>query len=161
LKEQGIYLHEALIWGIATAYTINDLVEPELRDNSSINMCNKELLWNCPLFLSAFLTSVLSVPALAQSSCSSTISASYPAPSVARGYAARIVANGLSKPRGMIFDSEDHLLVVESGKGITALTFKDAGGNCLTVSKSETVIDDKSVRLHRSDAIHSPIGHVE
>lgn len=50
-----------------------------------------------------------------------------PTPSVASGYAATLVATGLSSPRGAIFDASGHLLVVERGKGVTALTFDGAG----------------------------------
>lgn len=78
-------------------------------------------------------------------SCSTTLTASYPAPSLAPGYVARLVANGLRRPRGIKFDSSGALLVVEQNVGITALTIADAGSNCLSVSSKKTVISDPSL----------------
>jgi len=89
---------------------------------------------------------LLPAHSLGLSSCSiPTSSASYAAPSVAAGYIARIVANGLQKPRSLRFDSSGHLLVVEAGKGITALTLKDAGGACVGVSSKSAVLNDASL----------------
>jgi hypothetical protein len=93
------------------------------------------------------LISFVFVPILAQTSCSTTISAGYPAPTLGNGYSARIIANGLSNPRSIKFDSAGNLLVVQSGKGITALALKDGGGNCLSVTKMQDVITDSSVRM--------------
>jgi glucose/arabinose dehydrogenase len=94
-------------------------------------------------YLSLALLPALS---LAQSSCSiATSSASYAAPSVAAGYTARIIASGLKKPRSLRFDSKGRLLVVESGKGITALTLKDAGGACVGVSSKSAVLNDATL----------------
>jgi glucose/arabinose dehydrogenase len=85
--------------------------------------------------------------ALAQTSCSSpsSITPKYPAPSVAAGYHANIIANGLNTPRGLVFDSSGNLLVVESGKGITALTLDDGGGSCLSVKSSTLVVNDTTL----------------
>ena len=79
------------------------------------------------------------------SSCPSPASSHLPAPSVAPGYESRLIASGLTAPRGLIFDSAGHLLVVEQGKGVTALTLKDNGGSCLSVSQRSTVVSDSSV----------------
>ena len=81
----------------------------------------------------------------AVAACSPTLTASYPAPSVAKGFVAHLVANGLSKPRGLKFDSAGNLLVVESGVGVTALTFHNTSANCLTVSKKTTVVTNSSL----------------
>ncbi|KAK0878337.1 hypothetical protein LTR87_007875 [Friedmanniomyces endolithicus] len=78
-------------------------------------------------------------------SCSSTLTASYAAPSVASGYVARLVANNLTKPRGIKFDSNGALLVVEQDVGITALTLADAGQGCLSVASRKTVINDTTL----------------
>jgi len=80
-------------------------------------------------------------------SCSGmpTISAKYSAPSIAPGYTARIIASGLRKPRSIKFDSSGRLLVVESGKGITALSLNDQGGSCIQASGNSTVIADTSL----------------
>jgi hypothetical protein len=88
--------------------------------------------------------------ALAQSSCSlPSLSMGIATPSMADGYAMRLVATGLSRPRGIIFDHNDRLLVVEQRQGISALTLNDQGGNCIGVSSTDTVVDDSSVRLRR------------
>ncbi|KAK0268334.1 hypothetical protein LTR35_015628 [Friedmanniomyces endolithicus] len=78
-------------------------------------------------------------------SCSSTLTASYAAPSVASGYVARLVANNLTKPRGIKFDSNGALLVVEQDVGITALNLADAGQGCISVSSRRTVINDATL----------------
>nr|POE47656.1 hypothetical protein CFP56_00987 [Quercus suber] len=90
------------------------------------------------------IASLLATAVIAQSSssCSSTLTASYPAPSVAAGYVARLVAQNLSMPRGIKFDASDNLLVVESGKGVTALTFTTADGQCISESSRKTVVSD-------------------
>jgi glucose/arabinose dehydrogenase len=85
--------------------------------------------------------------AVAQTSCSVTLTASYPTPSVAAGFSARLIANGLTAPRGIIFDSQGHLLVVEQGSGIVALSLTDDGGDCLSVASKGTVVNDTSVCL--------------
>jgi hypothetical protein len=80
------------------------------------------------------------------SSCSAPVlTASYPTPSVASGYEARIVASGLQSPRGIKFDTKGRLLVVEQDLGIQAITFNDGGGNCLSVQSKESVVDDGDV----------------
>ena len=53
-----------------------------------------------------------------------SVDASVAASSVARGYVFRLVANGLSRPRKIHFDDEGHLLVVDTGVGVRALTKK-------------------------------------
>ena len=92
----------------------------------------------------AFATCVQSQSTSIASSCSSTIK-SPATPSVAPGYVARLVANKLSTPRGITFDSQDNLLVVESGTGITALKISDDGGGCISSPSRKTVIDDTSL----------------
>lgn len=94
----------------------------------------------------AAFTAITSL-ASAQSSCSSTLTPTNSVqPSVASGYRMQLVATGLSKPRGIEFDTAGNLLVVEQGTGdLTALTFQENGG-CVTVSKTDTVISGQSVR---------------
>ena len=81
------------------------------------------------------------------SDCPVSVSTSVPKPSTAPGYEARLVATGLRKPRGIIFDRAGNLLVVESGRGVTALTLKDYGGACVGVESRESLVDDPDVRL--------------
>ena len=77
-----------------------------------------------------------------QSSC---LQPSYAAPSVASGYVAQLVATGFSYPRGIKFDTEGALLVVESGTGITALNLEYSHDGCISESSRKTVIDDKTL----------------
>jgi predicted permease len=93
----------------------------------------------------AAVLAALSSIVVAQTSCSSSIAPSYSAPVVAKGFSARIVANGFNGPRMITFDSEGHLLILEKGQGITAVTFNDAGGNCLSVASQHMVVNDTSV----------------
>jgi hypothetical protein len=79
------------------------------------------------------------------SSCSTTISNSYPAPSVASGWEARLITKDIKAPRGIIFDSEGHLLVVSKSFGIVNLELKDNGGTCITVAKQTTLIESPDV----------------
>jgi glucose/arabinose dehydrogenase len=83
----------------------------------------------------------------AQTSCTSqsSITPKYPEPSVAAGYHANIIANGLSSPRGIVFDSSGNLLVVQAGIGISALTLNDGGGSCLTVKSTISVVNDTTL----------------
>ncbi|KAF2704490.1 soluble quino protein glucose dehydrogenase [Pleomassaria siparia CBS 279.74] len=73
--------------------------------------------------------------------CSSTIAPRY-TPLVASGYSVQVVASGLSAPRGIIFDSEGHLLVVQQGYGISSLNLTDDGGACVRAGEPTDVIRD-------------------
>ena len=92
-----------------------------------------------------FPSAVVALAQASVSSCPTTVSASVPAPSVAKGYTARLIGNGLSSPRGITFDSAGHLLVVQSGVGIEALTLTDDGGACLSVASQKTVVSVSTV----------------
>ncbi|KAF2199037.1 soluble quino protein glucose dehydrogenase [Delitschia confertaspora ATCC 74209] len=74
--------------------------------------------------------------------CSTTISPKYAAPSLAPGWEAMVVASGLTKPRGIIFDSNGHLLLVQEGHGISSLELRDNGGACVRARKLTDVIAD-------------------
>jgi hypothetical protein len=93
----------------------------------------------------------------AQTSCSVTLSANYPTPSVATGYEARLIANGLTAPRGIIFDNQGHLLVVEQGSGIVGLTLADDGGPCLSMISKETIINDTTVSRVLKSSLHQSL----
>ncbi|KAK3632854.1 hypothetical protein LTR22_020405 [Elasticomyces elasticus] len=101
--------------------------------------------YTCLIGYAATLLAAASAQSSAAASCSPTLSASYAAPSVAEGYIARLVANNLTKPRGIKFDSQGALLVVEQLSGITALTLVDAGQDCLSVGSRKTVINDTTL----------------
>jgi glucose/arabinose dehydrogenase len=97
------------------------------------------------------LVILLAASTLAQSgtttapSCSKTLTPKNGAPVVASGYSAQVIAQGLTKPRGIIFDSKARLLVVQQGKGIVAITFDDQGGVCLGSPKVQTLVEDNDV----------------
>ncbi|PNP47326.1 hypothetical protein TGAMA5MH_01142 [Trichoderma gamsii] len=97
------------------------------------------------LSLIVALSSLLSGIASAQQSCSNNLSVTYPAPVAASGWQFRLVANGFTRPRGIAFDSDGGLLVVESGAGVTHLTLDDEGGTCLTVRSKKRVIADENL----------------
>lgn len=78
-------------------------------------------------------------------SCSNTLKVDYPAPVAASGWSYRLVANGFTKPRGIVFDKDGGLLVVDSGEGLVHLTLKDEGSTCLSVGDKKTLISDKQV----------------
>ncbi|KAI7662954.1 soluble quino protein glucose dehydrogenase [Hortaea werneckii] len=77
--------------------------------------------------------------------CGSTFTTDHPAPQVADGYVARLVADSLTSPRGIKFDSAGNLLVVEQESGITALTFNVTDGDCITETSMTSVINDTSL----------------
>ena len=96
--------------------------------------------------VAALLTQVtLAQSSIGSASCSPTLSASYAAPSVAEGFVARLVANNLTSPRGIKFDSQGALLVVEQEVGVTALNLVDAGRDCLSVGSRRAVITDSTL----------------
>ncbi|KAK5104587.1 hypothetical protein LTS08_002478 [Lithohypha guttulata] len=75
----------------------------------------------------------------AQSSCISPSGRIQP--SVASGYSLQVVATGLAKPRGLTFDSQGHLLVVQQGSGsLTSYTIDESNG-CTTLGNNATVVD--------------------
>lgn len=78
----------------------------------------------------------------AQSQCSPTLTASYPAPSLASGYKAQLIAQNLTNPRGIKFDDQDNLLVIQQGVGVSVHTIVDLGNDCLSVSASKLVVNN-------------------
>jgi len=104
------------------------------------------------LCAAALIGTAAAQSSIASASCSPTLSASVAAPSVAEGYIVRLVANNLTKPRGIAFDSQGALLVVEQNSGITALSLVDGGQGCLSVGSRRTVIDDATLNVSRPSA---------
>jgi glucose/arabinose dehydrogenase len=82
---------------------------------------------------------------IAQKGCSVNLPPATTAPIVASGFTARVFANGLTKPRGMVFDTEGNLLVVQNGRGIIAIKLKDDGGSCVSAAGTQSVVADTSV----------------
>lgn len=98
----------------------------------------------------AITTTALISTTLAQSSnstCSTILNPSYEAPVVGSGWTAQLIANDLTKPRGMVFDSTGALLVVQQGVGILRVTFTDNGGTCLAVNQTSTLVANTDVSL--------------
>lgn len=83
--------------------------------------------------------------AQAAATCANALKPSYSAPVVGAGYTAQLIATGLKKPRGILFDREGGLLVVQQGTGIQRLTFTDSGGTCLAVKDSKTLVADSGL----------------
>ncbi|KAL8723414.1 MAG: hypothetical protein Q9181_007285, partial [Wetmoreana brouardii] len=100
------------------------------------------LLKSPHLFLCVAYTVAQAASVPASSSCESALKPSYPAPSLAPGYKAQLIATNLTKPRGLIVDSNGHLLVVQQEVGITSLSIQDQGGHCLKVSQKTDVVKD-------------------
>ncbi|GAM86902.1 hypothetical protein ANO11243_049230 [Dothideomycetidae sp. 11243] len=92
------------------------------------------------LFLSLAIAGLVQ-QANAQTSCGLSPSGSVQ-PSVASGYRWQVVATGLSKPRGLAFDGEGNLLVIESGSGVVSShVLSTAGNGCVSVKSSSTVTE--------------------
>lgn len=128
--------------------TVIDRIEFGVRSSTLFSQAKMTILIPVlPLF--AFTSAVIA-QSTSTISCSTTLTASYPSPSVVEGWEARLVANNLQKPRGILFDSRGQLLVVESGKGISALTLNDHGGTCVSVADTKDVIQDSSVCVRRN-----------
>lgn len=85
--------------------------------------------------------------ALAQGTCGDILVPRNPAPVVANGWQAQLVAGGLTKPRSIQFDEAGALLVVESGKGISRHRFTDNGGTCLHANHSHMLVELQGVCL--------------
>ncbi|KAL8801406.1 MAG: hypothetical protein Q9182_004470 [Xanthomendoza sp. 2 TL-2023] len=81
----------------------------------------------------------------ASGTCVSALKPSYPAPALAPGYAAQLIATNLTKPRGLSFDKNGHLLVVEQGVGITSLLINEQDGDCVTVSNNVELIKNANL----------------
>ncbi|KAJ0107510.1 hypothetical protein J7T55_007699 [Diaporthe amygdali] len=76
---------------------------------------------------------------LSKRQCSGGLQPSYPAPNVASGWTAQLVANGITRARGLTIDSSGALLVAQSYSGVTRLTFTESG-NCLSLASKTTVV---------------------
>ena len=63
-------------------------------------------------------------------------------PSVASGYSLQVVASGLSEPRGLAFDSDGHLLVVEQGTGTISSHVINEVAGCVTAGESTVVVQE-------------------
>ncbi|EMT74491.1 hypothetical protein ACKRZS_005165 [Fusarium odoratissimum] len=83
---------------------------------------------------------LLIVIASAQQCNLKTLKTSYPAPVTEDNWSYGIIANELRRPRGILFDSEGALIVIDSGNGIIHFELDDEGGTCLQVRKKTTLL---------------------
>lgn len=99
--------------------------------------------------LYSVVSPVVASPLLAAAQTTASCNAPKPSgnirPKVANGFKLQVVANGLSRPRGLAFDSAGNLLVVQAGSGsITSHKLNDNGG-CVLVADSKTVVSGLNV----------------
>lgn len=72
-------------------------------------------------------------------------------PQTAPGVKFKLIANDLSRPRGVIADSKGNLLVVEAGgKGIRRIELDDGEGLDTCVKTSSQLVDESTVSEPRS-----------
>ncbi|KAF1835514.1 soluble quino protein glucose dehydrogenase [Decorospora gaudefroyi] len=98
--------------------------------------------------IAAGLASSVVLTAKAQttaSACASPIAPQHATPSVAPGFRVEVVANGLRDPRGIVFDGEGGLLVVEQEHGISRLRLTGEGPCVRVEGDVESVIEDESL----------------
>lgn len=81
----------------------------------------------------------------ALSACPTTLQPAYPAPSLAAGWSAQLIAVDLTKPRTILFDTSGGLLILQQGAGIARIKWTDDGSACLqnpvqTIVVSSTVV---------------------
>lgn len=104
-----------------------------------------------PGFLSIFtaLLSLLGNFMLAvardDSPCPTILNPSYDDPVVGSGWTAQLVVQGLDTPRGIVFDKNGALLIVQQGSGILHLTFTDNGGTCLVTNQTKAIVNNTDV----------------
>jgi hypothetical protein len=88
-------------------------------------------------FKTAFTVLAFAI-ANAQAACPAGLAPKNGAPVVAPGFQARLIANGLSKPRGLVVDSAGHLLAVQNGVGVTSFTLAETNG-CVSVASNNII----------------------
>lgn len=75
------------------------------------------------------------------------LKASYQPPKLSDGWEATLIANDLKAPRGIIFDSDGGLLVIDKGNGIVHYKFTDGGSGCIDVDKKTTLVNATDVSI--------------
>lgn len=87
------------------------------------------------------------IPAFAQlstgslSSCPTVLQSAKSTPVIGGGWVAHLAADKLKSPRGILVDNSGNLLVLEQGRGVRRISWKDNGGVCLNVDKSDSVVE--------------------
>lgn len=89
-----------------------------------------------------------SAQSTATSACSSTIAPQNAAPSVAPGFRVEVVANNLTRPRSIHFDSEGALLVVEQNLGLKRLKLSGDGSCVRQIGDGENVVNNTDVSVY-------------
>ncbi|KAM4063123.1 Glucose/sorbosone dehydrogenase [Hirsutella rhossiliensis] len=89
---------------------------------------------------------IAAAPSSAQSSsdgCPNTLRVvDYAAPVAAPGWAYRLAARGLRRPRSLAFDAAGGLLVVDVGAGVLRLAVEqDRGATCVVLGEARTVVN--------------------
>ncbi|RSL61128.1 hypothetical protein CEP54_006374 [Fusarium duplospermum] len=102
------------------------------------------------LYLPRILTSLLLSISLAKAQSSdqckiNNLETSYEAPVAADGWSYRLVASELSRPRGILFDTEGALIVVDTGVGLVHLELEDQGRTCLRVRKKTVLLENEDL----------------
>lgn len=92
-----------------------------------------------------YALALLAAATLATAKCSNQLQPGYDHPVPADGWSWRLVANGMTKPRSITFDSAGALLVLDEGAGINRLVLQDDGGTCLSVKEKTVVVADTAV----------------
>lgn len=98
----------------------------------------KRSIHRFPLLFGTFTPLVLSA-------CPTILQPAYPAPSLAIGWSAQLIAKDLTKPRTVLFDTSGGLLILQQGVGIARIKWSDDGSTCLqdpvqTIVVSLTVV---------------------
>jgi hypothetical protein len=91
-----------------------------------------------PQFRTAFTLLNLTVANGQAATCPETLAPKNGAPVLAPGFQARLIANGLKQPRGLVVDSAGHLLAVQSNVGITSFTLAETNG-CVSVASKGVI----------------------
>ncbi|KAK4166358.1 soluble quino protein glucose/sorbosone dehydrogenase [Cladorrhinum sp. PSN259] len=97
-------------------------------------------LINQAAFGAAALLSFATGSSAQDDSCANALKPNYTFPLARNGWRAQLITGGLSRPRGMIFDSKGALLVAE-GTGITYFNIADNNG-CISVENKKILIND-------------------
>ncbi|PQK13799.1 hypothetical protein BB8028_0004g07300 [Beauveria bassiana] len=95
--------------------------------------------------LGSIIASALMLAGAVSGDCSNKLAVSYPAPVAAQGWSYQLVANGFTKPRGIQFDKDGGLLVIDAGAGLVHLSLKDDGNTCVSVDKKTTLLASKEL----------------
>ncbi|RSM14546.1 hypothetical protein CEP52_001325 [Fusarium oligoseptatum] len=104
------------------------------------------MLSSLPRILTSLLLSISLAKAQSSDQCKiNNLKTSYAAPVAADGWSYRLVASELSRPRGILFDTEGALIVVDTGVGLVHLELEDQGRTCLRVRKKTVLLENEDL----------------